>query len=99
MLWIFCTASKKPPVHIFRWFFSNLRRENITLVDICVDEDGALAGSSAFATFLRDEEQLNLETTGDYALFLNGKVERPNRTLADCAGCMLLNAGAPYKYW
>jgi hypothetical protein len=99
MLWLFCTASKKPPVHILRWFFANLRREKITLANIRVDEDGALAGSSAFATFLRDEEQLNLETTGGYASFLNGKVERPNRTLAERARCMLINDGAPSKDW
>jgi hypothetical protein len=78
MLWIFCTSSKKPPVHILGWFFANLRRENRTLVNISVDEDGALDGSSAFTTFLRDEEQLNLETASVYASFLNGKVERPN---------------------
>jgi hypothetical protein len=76
-----------------------LRREKRTLTNICVDEDGALAGSSSFATFLRDEEQLNLETTGGYASFINGKVERPNRTLAERARCMLLNAGAPSKDW
>jgi hypothetical protein len=27
MLWLFCTSSKKPPVHILRWFFANLCRE------------------------------------------------------------------------
>jgi hypothetical protein len=26
-LWLFCTASKKAPLHILRWIFSNLRRE------------------------------------------------------------------------
>jgi hypothetical protein len=26
MLWLFCTASKNPPLHIRRWFFTNLRR-------------------------------------------------------------------------
>jgi hypothetical protein len=99
MLWLFCTSSKKPPIHILRWFFTNLRREKRTLANICVDEDGALAGSTAFATYLRDEEQLNLETMGGYASFLDGKVERPNRTLAERAQCMLINAGAPAQDW
>jgi hypothetical protein len=27
-LWLFCTASKKPPLHILQWFFANLRRDN-----------------------------------------------------------------------
>jgi hypothetical protein len=38
------------------------------LSNIRVDGDGALAGSAAFATYLRDEEQMNLETTGGYDL-------------------------------
>jgi hypothetical protein len=55
MLWLFCTSSKKPPIHILRWFFANLRREKRTLANIHVDENGALASSAAFATYLRDE--------------------------------------------
>jgi hypothetical protein len=99
MLWLFCTVSKKPPINILRWFFANLRWEKIPLASICVDEDGALAGSSAFATFIRDEEQLNLETMGGYAYFFNGKVERPHLTLVERAIYMLLNEGAPSKDW
>jgi hypothetical protein len=30
-LWLFYTASKKPPLHILWWFFANLRRENRVL--------------------------------------------------------------------
>jgi hypothetical protein len=99
MIWIFCTVHKKPPIHVLRWFFANLRREKRTLASIRVDEDGALTESSAFAIFLRDEEHLNFETTGGSASFLNGKVERPNRTLAESTSCMLLNAGYPSKAW
>jgi hypothetical protein len=36
---------------------------------------------------------------GGYAYFLNGKVERPNRTLAERARCMLLNDDAPKQDW
>jgi hypothetical protein len=67
MLCLFCTSSKKPPIHILRWFFANLRREKRSLANIRVDEDGALDRSAAFVTYLRDEKQLNLETTGGYA--------------------------------
>jgi hypothetical protein len=44
-----------------------------------------------------NEEQLNLENTGGDVSFLNGKVERHNRTLAERARCMLLNDGAHKK--
>jgi hypothetical protein len=98
-LWVFCTSSKKSPIHILRWFIANLRQEKIPLANIHVDEDGTLARSTAFDTFIRDEAQLNLETTGSYASFLNGKVERPNCTLAERSNCMILNAGAPAMNW
>jgi hypothetical protein len=99
ILWLFCMDSKKPPLHILRWLFANLLREDRHLVNIRVNEDGALARSSTFTTFLRDEEQLNLETTSGYASFLNGKVEHPNRTLTERARCMLINDGASPMDW
>jgi hypothetical protein len=85
MLWLFCTPSKGPPIHILRWLFANLRGDKRTLENIRVDEDGALAVSAAFVTYLRDEKQINLEATGGFASFLNGKVECPNRTLDERA--------------
>jgi hypothetical protein len=91
MLWVFCTGSKKPPMQ--------LHREERTLARIHVDEDGALSGSYRFCTFFRDEAKLNLETTGGYSSFLNGKVERPNQTPTDRVRCMLINAAAPKKDW
>jgi hypothetical protein len=94
MLWILCTSSKKPPIHILKWFFANLCRERRALANIRVDQDGDLSWSAAFATYLLDDEQLNLQTTCVYASFLNGKVERPNRTLADRVCCLLLNSAA-----
>jgi hypothetical protein len=94
MIWLFCTARKKPLIHILRWFFANLHREKLSLANIRVDEDG-----SAFATFIRDKDQLNLETTGGYTSFLNGKVERPNRTLAERARYMILDSGALKQDW
>jgi hypothetical protein len=98
-IWLFCTESKKPPIHMLRWFIANLHREDHTLARIRVNEDGALEGSTAFASFIRDEAQLNLETTGGCASFLNVRVERPNRILAERARCVLLNAGAPSMDW
>jgi hypothetical protein len=99
MLWLFCTSSKNPPIHILRWFFATLCCEKRTLVNIRIYEDGALAGSAAFETYIHDEEHINLETTGGFTSFLNVKVERPNHTLAESAWCMLINAGAPSQDW
>jgi hypothetical protein len=40
-----------------------------------------------------------LETTGGYASFLNGKVERPNRTIADLTRALYFNAGHSPDKW
>jgi hypothetical protein len=38
-------------------------------------------------------------STGDYASFLNGRVERPHCTLANMVRAMLLNSGLPSNLW
>lgn len=40
-----------------------------------------------------------METTGNYASFLNGKVDRPHRTITAMVRAMLLNAGLPSTLW
>jgi hypothetical protein len=98
-LWLFFTSSKKPPIHIVRWFFTQLRREQRTLATVRVDEDGSLDRSSLFCAFIRDETKLGLDTTGGYASYLNGKVERTNSTVANKVQCMLLNSDRPLSHW
>jgi hypothetical protein len=62
-LCLFCTARKKPPLRILRWFFVNLKHDNRIMSRIRVDEDGALAASTVFCKLFCDEVALNLETT------------------------------------
>jgi len=50
------------------------------MLAVRVDEDGALANNSEFSDFLVDRS-ISLESTGGYASFLNGKIERPHRTI------------------
>jgi hypothetical protein len=98
-LWVFCTAIKKPPLHILRWLFSSLLREKRNLSRTLVDKDGLLIGSSALCRYIRDREGLILKHTGGYASYLNGKVECPNRTLAERARCVIINADSPKIVW
>jgi hypothetical protein len=98
-LWLLCTASKKPLIHILRWLFSNLRPEGRTIACTQVDEDGALICSFCCCCYIRDEEGLVLETNGGYASYLNGKIERPNHTIAERFRCFLINAGFPKQDW
>ena len=77
MLWNFPTASKRPPLTILDYFFSLLRHKGIIVKTVRVDEDGALANSLEFTDFLV-QHGIIMETTGGFASFLNGKIERPH---------------------
>jgi hypothetical protein len=81
-VWLFCTSSKKPLLHNLWWFFAKIRHEKHALAPIQVDEDEALAKSTAYCKFIRDEDALLLDTICGYASYLNGKIEHPNRTIA-----------------
>jgi hypothetical protein len=98
MLWIFCTANKRAPIKILSYFFSIMKKENKNITTIRVDEDGALARSYEFTELLL-QHSITLETTGGYASFLNGKVERPNRTIADMVHALYFNAGHSPDKW
>jgi hypothetical protein len=74
MLWNFPTASKSAPISILEYFFNMLEKEDVVIKCVRVDEDGALAKSSEFTTFLTNCN-ITMETTGGHASFLNGKIE------------------------
>ena len=98
MLWNFPTASKRVPLTILEFFFGALKKENISILGIRVDEDGALANNTEFSDFLL-ARSIPLESTGGYASYLNGKIERPHRTIANMVRAMLLNSGLPSNLW
>ena len=45
------------------------------------------------------QHSITLETTGGHASFLNGKVERPNRTITDMDRALHFNAGHSPDKW
>jgi hypothetical protein len=95
MVWFFCTASKKPPLHILHWLFMNLCREKRLMAHIRVEGDGDLSKSTAFCKYIRESEALHLKITGRYAFYLNGKVEHPNYTIDERVRCFLHNTDCP----
>jgi hypothetical protein len=98
MLWSLPTASKHVPLSVLDFLFTTLEHENITIQGARVDEDGALANSSEFCDFLL-HRHIALQSTGGYASFLNGKIERPHRTIVQMVRAMLLNSGLPDILW
>jgi hypothetical protein len=98
MLWNSPTASKHAPLQVFDFLFAILAHDGIMVQCIRVDEDGTLANSSEFCNFIL-QRKISLETTGGYASFLNGKIERHHRTIAQMVRSMLLNSGLPNSLW
>jgi len=98
MLWNFPTTSKHVPLSILDYSFTMLDREGVTIENVRVDEDGALANNSEFSNFLINHK-ISLQTTGGYASFLNGKVERHHRTIAQMVCSLLLNSGLLSDLW
>jgi hypothetical protein len=98
MLWLFCTSSKRPPMHIISYFFDVISKENCHVKTICIDEEGSLARNAEFTSFLI-HHCITLDTTGGYSSFLNGKVERPHQTIAQLVCAMLINSGHSSDTW
>ncbi len=98
MLWLFCTASKRAPMHIIVYFLNIMQREGCTVKTIRVDEDGSLARNTTFTSYLL-EHNITMDTTGGYSSFLNGKVEHPHQTISQLVRAMLLNSGHPPSTW
>ena len=97
-LWNFPTASKLPPLFIVEYFLAQLKKENVSVTCIRIDEDGALARSTEFSSFIVSQN-ITLDTTGGYASWLNGKIERPHRTIASKVRAMLYNSGLSDEFW
>lgn len=98
ILWLFYNVNKHPPLKILVYFLSTLNKDNKTVATIRVDEDGAFAQNFEFFEFLL-HKNITLETTGGRASFLNGKVEWPNRTIADLVYALYLYAGHSPDKW
>jgi hypothetical protein len=94
MLRIFCSSNKRAPLKTIEYFFSILHQENRPPKTIRIDEDGALARNYEFTKLLLEQR-----LTGGYASFLNRKVERPHRTIANMTGALYFNAGHSPNKW
>jgi hypothetical protein len=83
---------------VFDYFLHMLHLEGIHPHTVRVNEDGTLARSSEFTTFLF-ACKLTLDTTGGYNSWLNGMVERSNRTIANKDRALLLNSNRKADKW
>ena len=98
LLWLFCTASKRPPLEIVEYFLVVLEKKGHTVKTIYVDEDGSLARSVEFTAMLI-KHSITLDTTGGYNAWLNGRFERANRTISKMTRAFLINSGHSDDKW
>ena len=89
---------KRPPLDILKYIFTSLSNQDKKLVFIPVNEDVALARSSEL---IKTCHNMNIivQTTGGDASSLNGKIESPNKTLANITRALKLNSSHKGKSW
>jgi hypothetical protein len=72
----FPSSAKSVPVRIIKFFLLAMICEGKTVIDIRVDEEGAIARSATFTSMIVDTfSGICIVSTGGYALWLNGKIE------------------------
>ena len=79
-------------------FIRFLEKDGIYILEIRVDEDGALAHFAEFCKLLHTNG-IVIQWTGGYSSDLNGNVEIFNKTLKRGTGALLANAGLKEIFW
>ena len=87
---VFPSRSKHPPFYILNFLITTFINQDKIVTFIWVYEDVALA---RFSEFKKTCHNMNIivQTTGGDASSLNGKIEIPNKTLANITIALLLN--------
>ena len=92
------SRSKRSPLDILTFLVTTLKNQDKKVAFVRVDEDGALARSSEF---MKTCHNMNIifQTKIVDASSLNGKIESPNKTLADITRALLLNSSHKKELW
>ncbi|MGB0424036.1 MAG: hypothetical protein ACPGED_06935, partial [Flavobacteriales bacterium] len=96
--WVFVTHNKRPPLDIIQFFLLSLKKENRTTRFVRVDEDGALARSTAYCKLLLNNT-IKMQTTGGRASSLNGKSESLNKIAKHTVASILASANMDPMFW
>eukprot|EP00957_Ditylum_brightwellii_P181410 13818891-Ditylum_brightwellii.AAC.1 len=81
-------------LRIIKYFFHALQKEGKTVIEIRIDEEGAISRSAECASMMIDEfPGIKINTTSGYASWFNGKIERPHETIKNGTQATLMDAG------
>ena len=97
-IWIGASSKKRAPLELVRFIIKFIEKDGIRILQIRVDEDGALANSAEFCKLLF-VNNITIQTTGGYSSDLNGNVEVLNKVLKRGTGAILASAGLTLPYW
>ena len=83
---------KHPPLDILNFLITDLINHDKKVAFIRVDKDVPLERSSEFMNICHNMDII-VQTTGGDASSLNGKIEKPNKTLSNIKISLILNSG------
>eukprot|EP00957_Ditylum_brightwellii_P179113 13644818-Ditylum_brightwellii.AAC.1 len=91
-LWGFLSSAKWTSLRIIKYFLHALQKEEKTVIEIRIDEEGTISRSAEFTSMMIDEfPGVNINT--------NEKIERPHETIKNGTRTTLLDAGKEEVYW
>eukprot|EP00957_Ditylum_brightwellii_P008417 637301-Ditylum_brightwellii.AAC.1 len=72
--------SKAQKQRVIKCFVMAIVEEGKAVMEIEIDEDGAIGRSATFTNMIVDElPDIRITTTGGYASWMNGKAKRPHK--------------------
>ena len=94
----FPSRRKRPHLDILKFIVTILRIQDKKVLFIQVDEYGSL---ERYSLFMKTYQNMNItvQTKGVDAYLLNGKIEIPNKTLANITIALLLNPSHKKELW
>ena len=99
MIWVSPITSKRAPVSIIRFILTTLKNEQYPYIRVIFDEYGALANSKHVTNLLVDDFNMSIENNGSNESYINGKIERHNRSINNMVRAGIIGSNKNGKKW
>eukprot|EP00957_Ditylum_brightwellii_P081471 6198127-Ditylum_brightwellii.AAC.1 len=96
----FLSSAKRTPIRIIKYFLHAIQKEGKNVIETRIDKDGNISKSAEFISMMIYEfPGIKTDTTGGYASWINGKIERPHETIKNGTQAALMDTGREEIYW